>query len=77
MPDFPDKTYKWIGNSPEVAMMHYAQVTEADMKEATKLSVLCDAKKAVHNPVQNTVESSSTESHESKFKSDVTPFVLF
>ncbi len=28
----------WIGNSPEVAMQHYAQVTEADMKEAAKLT---------------------------------------
>ena len=24
----------WIGNTPEVAMKHYAQVTEADLKEA-------------------------------------------
>jgi integrase len=33
----------WIGNSPEVAMQHYAQVTEADLQEAAKMSLLNDA----------------------------------
>jgi integrase len=54
----------WIGNTPAVAMAHYAQVTEADLKEAAKMSVLSDAEKEVHNPVQNTAEQSCTESHE-------------
>ena len=27
----------WIGNSPEIAMQHYAQVTEADIQEAAKI----------------------------------------
>ena len=33
----------WIGNSPAVAMEHYAQLTEADMKEAARMSLLNDA----------------------------------
>ena len=63
----------WIGNSPVVAMTHYAQVTEADLKDAAKLTVMNDAEKAVHNPVQNPAVSSSTESHESLDPIDVTP----
>ncbi len=34
---------EWIGNSPLVALKHYAQVTEADMQEAAKISVLNNA----------------------------------
>lgn len=64
----------WIGNSPAVVMQHYAQVTESDMKEAAKFSVMDDAKKAVHNPVQNTSESSRIESHESRIPLVVTPY---
>jgi len=33
----------WIGNSPAVAMKHYAQVTEGDLKEAAKMSLLSEA----------------------------------
>ena len=43
----------WIGNSPAVALEHYAQVTEADMREATKTSLLAEAEKAAQNPAQN------------------------
>jgi len=63
----------WIGNSPAVAMQHYAQVTEADYRDAAKLSVLTDAKKAVHNPVQNPAVPSCTEPHESPDAVDVNP----
>ena len=63
----------WIGNSPAVAMRHYAQVIEADMKEATKFSVMDDDRKAVHNPVQNIAESSGIESHERRIPVVVTP----
>lgn len=63
----------WIGNSPAVAMQHYAQVTEADMKEAARMAVMHSAEKAVHNPVQNPAVSSRTESHESLDPIDVTP----
>jgi integrase len=50
---------KWIGNSPAVAMQHYAQVTEADTREAAEISILTGAEKTVHNPVhvvQNSVQ---------------------
>ena len=56
-----------------VAMQHYAQVTEADLKDAAKLMVMNDAEKAVHNPVQNPAVSACTESHESLDPIDVTP----
>ncbi len=38
---------EWIGNSPTVAMQHYAQITEQDMKQAAKLAVLDDAEKTL------------------------------
>lgn len=43
----------WIGNSPTVAIQHYAQVTEADIQEAAKMSLINDAEKAVHPTVVN------------------------
>ena len=55
---------EWIGNTPEVAMMHYAQITEADMKEAAKMTILNAAEKTVHDPVHTTAESPRTDSHE-------------
>jgi hypothetical protein len=55
----------WIGNTPAVVMKHYAQVTEADIKEAVKTTVLNEAEKEVqkkvHNQVQTTAESSRTK----------------
>jgi integrase len=42
----------WIGNSPKVALEHYAQVTEADLKEAAKMSLLSDGEKAAQNAAQ-------------------------
>jgi integrase len=42
----------WIGNSPKVALEHYAQVTEADLKEAAKMSLLSDGEKAAQNTAQ-------------------------
>ena len=50
---------EWIGNSPEVAMMHYAQITEANMKEAAKMTILNAAEKEVHDPVHTGAESSA------------------
>ena len=41
----------WIGNSPQVAMTHYAQVTEADMEQAAKMTVLNDGETRVLNQV--------------------------
>ena len=56
----------WIGNSPAVAMQHYAQVTEA-----AKMTVLNDAEKTVQKSVLTTAESSRTTSHECDTDSDV------
>ena len=64
----------WIGNTPAVAMQHYAQVTEADLQEAAKMAVLNDAEKAVHDPVHTGAESSCTDSQEFNKFSDVTPY---
>ena len=63
----------WIGNTPAVAMQHYAQVTEADLQEAAKMAVLNDAEKEVHNVVQTTAEQPRTESHECNAIDDLTP----
>jgi integrase len=72
----------WIGNSPAVAMEHYAQLTEADMKEAAKMSLLQDAEnscqekrvqKRVQNRVQTTAAPTCTESQESPDKPVVSP----
>ena len=76
----------WIGNTPAVAMQHYAQVTEADMQEAAKMAVLNEAEKqvdvtekkevqkTVHNTVQTTAVQSSTEQHEHKEDSNLSPY---
>jgi len=63
----------WIGNCPEVAMRHYAQVTESDLQEASKMSLLNDAEKRVHNTVQTTAEMRRTESHEPQNKPVINP----
>jgi len=67
----------WIGNSPAVAMAHYAQVTEADLQEAAKMTLLDDAentlKKTVQKSVLTTAEQSRTASHESNSASAVSP----
>ena len=48
-------------------MAHYAQVTEADLQEAAKMTLLNIAEKRV----QTTVEQARTESHESDIDNDV------
>ncbi len=69
----------WIGNTPAVAMQHYAQVTEADMKEAAKLSVMEFAKKTVQDPVHDSVQQTPVavrkRSQESSQKGKVSPSV--
>ncbi len=59
----------WIGNSPKVALEHYAQVTEADLQEAAKMSLLNDAEnqaqKTAHNAAhlaQNTAQHHAARS---------------
>ena len=68
----------WIGNSPAVAMEHYAKVTEADEREAAKMSLLQDAEiscqeKRVHNRVQTIAAPSRTESQEPQEEPVVSP----
>lgn len=46
----------WIGNSPKVALEHYAQVTEADMNEAAKMSLLNDAESRTQKVAQNAAQ---------------------
>lgn len=59
-------------------MEHYAQVTEADVKEAAKMSLINHAEKEVqkrvHNRVQNMAERSCTEPHESHEETAITPY---
>ncbi|MGB8226216.1 MAG: hypothetical protein WCE45_05050 [Sedimentisphaerales bacterium] len=55
---------QWIGNTPAVAMAHYAQVTDADFKEAAEMTILNDAEKGIHHHIQPTAEPSHTEPHE-------------
>ena len=55
---------QWIGNTPAVAMTHYAQVTEADLREAAKMTILNEAEKEVHNQVHTTAEQPRAEPHE-------------
>jgi hypothetical protein len=63
----------WIGNSPAVAMTHYAQVTEADMKEAATMSVLNDAEERVQNRVQTNADNEFHAVSDEKESIDVTP----
>jgi integrase len=69
----------WIGNSPAVAMAHYAQVTEADEREAARLSVMERAvgfcqEKGVQNTVQTTAVPSRRESHKPQEEPVVSPY---
>ena len=60
-------------------MQHYAQVTEADIQEAVKMSLLNEAEiscqgKRVHNRVQTTAAPARTESHELQEVPAVSPY---
>ena len=46
----------WIGNSPKVALEHYAQVTEADLQEAAKMSLMNDAESQTEKAAQNAAQ---------------------
>ena len=58
---------------PAVAMAHYAQVAEADLQEAAKLTLLNDAEKTVQKSVLTIAEQSRTASHEGNPASVVSP----
>ncbi len=64
----------WLGNSPEIALQHYAQVTEEDIQEAAKMSLLEDAEKRVQNRVLTTIASSCTDLNNKKIDSNVSPY---
>ena len=53
--------------------MLQGEVTEADLQEAAKMTLLNDAEKTVQKSVLTTAEQSRTESHESNIKDEVTP----
>ena len=66
----------WIGNSPEVAMKHYAQVTDADLQEAAKMTVLNDAEQRVHNrvhPMSKTFGNDRKENQEDEIDNSDNP----
>ena len=65
---------EWIGNSPEVAMKHYAQTTEADTKEAAKMSVLNDGEKRVQNQVHPMTETAGNVQQKEIQEDDISPF---
>ena len=46
-------------------MMHYAKITDADMKEAAKMTILNAAEKKVHDPVHTGADSPCTNLNES------------
>ncbi len=60
----------WKGNSPVVAMQHYAPVTEADLRGAAELAVIEDGKKTVQNQVQTAAATGRKKSHEIKDRSN-------
>jgi len=72
----------WIGNSPAVAMAHYAQVTEADMEQAAKLNVLKKGENSIKTGGLNrgqagavTGKISRKEPQEEKQKERRKPFI--
>ena len=55
----------WIGNGPEVALRHYAQMTEEDQREAAAMSLINDAEKRVQKTVHTGAELPCKELKES------------
>lgn len=58
----------WLGNSPTVALQHYAQMTEQDIQDAAKKTVLNqaenDLKKSGHKTVHSDTETGRKEPQE-------------
>ncbi len=48
-------------NPPEIALVHCAQITDADMNEAAKNTVLSIAEKEVQTKVQNIAETTGND----------------
>ena len=53
-----------------MALEHYAQVTEADMQEAAKTSLLADAEEVAQNAAQYPVVQGGNEQKNTKDKDD-------
>lgn len=72
----------WIGNSPQVAMLHYAQLTEADMKDAAEMAVMESAQKTLKEadqkadqiPDQSGIAINRTEPHKQSLRVSVSPY---
>ena len=54
-------------------MQHYAQLTEADMKEAAEMTVLGEAEKTVHYQVHTPDNSPCTDLNEKEGDTDISP----
>jgi len=72
----------WMGNSPEIALKHYAQLQEADLRQAAEQSIVGTAEEKVSGPeqtglVRNLVrlgaELSSNVPQEKKETVDINP----
>jgi len=58
----------WIGNSPEIALKHYAQLQEADVKEAARKSILSSGKIVVHHLVHGPCETGCNGEKQEKYE---------
>ena len=47
----------WLGNSPTVALQHYAQMTESDMTQAAQMAVLNQAENEIEKRVQKSAHT--------------------
>jgi len=75
----------WLGNSPAVALQHYAQTTEADLKDAATMTLLntaeqtiqeqdgTEGKKEGHNQGHSTTETGRNEVKPNSNESSITP----
>lgn len=58
----------WLGNSPMVALQHYAQTTEADLQAAAKMTVLNQSEKRVQKSAHTTAETTRNEPQDNQDK---------
>lgn len=68
----------WLGNSPTVALQHYAQTTEADIAAAAKMTVLNQAEKRVQKSAHTIAETTCNEPQENQdqtFDNSNKPFI--
>ncbi|OXU14363.1 hypothetical protein [Sedimentisphaera salicampi] len=63
----------WIGNSAGVALKHYGQVTDSEMKEAAKKQIIETAKGGLQKSLHKSAVSSCKETQEGKAEGDINP----